>query len=129
MFKFCKEMLLNTFYTVEKTEIQERLTVVSVQINRKHAVFAGHFPGQAVVPGVFSLQMLKECLENLIQKKLQYAELISCKFSQAIVPAENQTLEFEYNYEWANEYLLLKASVKESETTKLSLKAKLISDV
>ncbi|GHT68604.1 hypothetical protein AGMMS50239_34010 [Bacteroidia bacterium] len=119
-------MLLNTFYIVEKTEIKEHLTIVSVKINRNHAVFAGHFPEQAVIPGVFSLQMLKECLENLVQQKLQYAELMNCKFSQVIIPAENQILDLEYNYEWENEYLLLKTAVKEGENTKLSLKAKLI---
>jgi 3-hydroxyacyl-[acyl-carrier-protein] dehydratase len=119
-------MLLNSFYSIEKTEIKEHLTVVSVSINCRHAVFDGHFPGQAVVPGVFSLQVLKECLENLIRKKLQYAELIQCKFSQAILPSGNQIIDLEYHTEWQNDYLLVKASVKEGEATKLSLKAKLI---
>jgi 3-hydroxyacyl-[acyl-carrier-protein] dehydratase len=119
-------MLQNTFYDIKKTEIKEQSALISVSINRNHAVFAGHFPGQAVVPGVFSLQMLKECLENWVQRKLQYAELVQCKFAQAIVPAENQILDLEYNTEWQNECLLVKASVKEGGTTKLSLKAKLI---
>jgi 3-hydroxyacyl-[acyl-carrier-protein] dehydratase len=119
-------MLLSTFYSIRKIETKERLIVVSVEINPGHAVFAGHFPGQPVIPGVFSLQMLKECLENLVQKKLQYSELMNCKFSQAIIPSENQILDFEYFYEWENDCLLVKASVKEDENTKLSLKAKLI---
>jgi 3-hydroxyacyl-[acyl-carrier-protein] dehydratase len=119
-------MLLNTFYSIQKIETKEHLTVVSVKINPNHAVFAGHFPEHAVIPGAFSLQMLKECLENLIHSKLQYAELINCKFSQVIVPSENQILDFEYFYEWENGCLLVKASVKEGENTKLSLKAKLI---
>jgi 3-hydroxyacyl-[acyl-carrier-protein] dehydratase len=119
-------MLLNTFYSIQKIETTEHLTVVSVKINPNHAVFAGHFPEQAVIPGAFSLQMLKECLENLVQSKLQYVELMHCKFSQVIVPSENQILDCEYFYEWENDCLLVKASVREGDNTKLSLKAKLI---
>jgi 3-hydroxyacyl-[acyl-carrier-protein] dehydratase len=118
-------VLQKHFYNITETQRDGNTASVKVAINPHHGVFAGHFPQQAVVPGVFSLQMLKECLEMLIGSRLQYTELINCKFSQAILPSEGQILNLQFDYIVENENVSLKAAVKENDSVKLSLKAKL----
>jgi 3-hydroxyacyl-[acyl-carrier-protein] dehydratase len=49
----------------------------SFLLNPKHAIFAGHFPGQPVVPGVCMLQIIKEGLEQALDKKLVYKQILT----------------------------------------------------
>jgi 3-hydroxymyristoyl/3-hydroxydecanoyl-(acyl carrier protein) dehydratase len=56
-------MLLNSFYTLEAApETTPTRVQATIRLNPDHAIFAGHFPGQPVVPGVCMLQIIKELL-------------------------------------------------------------------
>jgi len=76
-------MLLDHFYTILSTT-----WTIQVELNSEHTVYQGHFPGHPVVPGVCLLQLMKECVENIRQQKLQYTQVSSCKFLSAINPIE-----------------------------------------
>ena len=51
-------------------------------------VFAGHFPNQPLVPGVFQLEMARLGAEWLIGEQLGISEISRAKFLRPIVPAE-----------------------------------------
>jgi 3-hydroxyacyl-[acyl-carrier-protein] dehydratase len=51
-------------------------------------VFAGHFPNQPLVPGVFQLEMARLGAEWLIGEQLGVREISKAKFLRPIVPAE-----------------------------------------
>jgi len=59
-----------------------------IKLNPDHIVYSGHFPGQPVLPGVCTLQIIKECAQQLVNKKLQYARIALCKFLRFIDPAQ-----------------------------------------
>jgi len=82
-------MLLDHFYTILSSELSDSTTwTIQVELNSEHTVYQGHFPGHPVVPGVCLLQLMKECVENIRQQKLQYTQVSSCKFLSAINPIE-----------------------------------------
>lgn len=90
--------LLPDFYTLTHTEpAGETGWAVRVVLNPLHPLYSGHFPQQPVVPGVCLLQMMKECLEKIYRKPLQYRQIASCKFLSAINPNETPELTFAFS--------------------------------
>jgi 3-hydroxyacyl-[acyl-carrier-protein] dehydratase len=51
-------------------------------------VFAGHFPKQPLVPGVFQLEMARMGAEWLLGKQFGVREISKAKFLRPIVPTE-----------------------------------------
>jgi len=65
-------MLLDNFYTILSSESSDStIWTIQVKLNPGHPVYQGHFPGHPVVPGVCLLQLIKECVEDIRQQKLQ----------------------------------------------------------
>lgn len=116
-------MLLSDFFTIEDFSENNGSGTVSVKINPEHDVFAGHFPDRPVVPGVFTLQMIKECMEVVLNRKLRYLELLNCKFSNVILPDEVSFLRIEYAVKETEETFRLDVTVKSDDMTCMILKA------
>lgn len=81
-------MLNNSFFHIVDTTSEGDNHHFQVSINAEHSIFEGHFPGQPVVPGVFSLQMIKECLEMAVKKRVCFNIISTCKFYSLIVPSD-----------------------------------------
>ncbi len=64
----------------------------NVSVNEQHAVFAGHFPSQPVVPGVCTLAMIKECVSKVVSRPVRFSYIKECKFLSAILPGEHSDL-------------------------------------
>ena len=82
-------LLKKHFYTVESTSTESNSHKVVVKINAKHSIFNGHFTPQPVVPGVCTIQMVKECLSDLLGKSIRYNSIPMCKFISSIIPSED----------------------------------------
>src|SRR5690606_28497293 len=85
-------MLLNNFYTVLRSAIQDQERTVFITIHPDHPVFEGHFPGQPVVPGVCMVQIVKELLEQQQGKNLFLRVSSQMKFLQLLTPSEKDEL-------------------------------------
>lgn len=64
--------------------------------------FAGHFPGEPVMPGVLQIEALAQtgavailCQENFKGKTAYFAAINSAKFKNKVVPGDVLTLEVE----------------------------------
>jgi len=117
-------MLKDNFFIIKQIEENGNTCRFMVSIYPEHEVFKGHFPQHPVVPGVFALQMIKECLEWVRNKRYRYCELVNCKFSRPIYPEQNKDLLIESDFDCADS-LLLKASVQSKDTVHITLVAKL----
>ena len=51
-------------------------------------VFAGHFPGRPLLPGVFQLEMARFAAESLLNRPFTVCEIIKAKFLRPILPGE-----------------------------------------
>jgi 3-hydroxymyristoyl/3-hydroxydecanoyl-(acyl carrier protein) dehydratase len=51
-------------------------------------LFAGHFPKQPLLPGVFQLEMARLGAEWLLGQRLRVREISKAKFLRPIIPAE-----------------------------------------
>ncbi len=50
--------------------------------------FAGHFPGDPILPGIAQLHMVTECIERVLQQKLLLQDLARVKFKKLIRPGD-----------------------------------------
>lgn len=115
--------LLKDFYNVEEFATTENGYEFKIILSQNHKIYEGHFPSQPVVPGVCSVQILKECAEKVLSAPLRIKTIESCKFSAMIVPSINSKLTAKLTISEAENAYKLRASITAAETTFLSLKA------
>ena len=92
-------MELKSIYEVKSIRVLDREISVRIAFNKDHMVFKGHFPGNPVVPGVVQVQVLKDLLENVLEKKVFLNRTKSIKFLNVISPLEVGEVQFEIVYE------------------------------
>lgn len=83
-------MLKENFFTIDNFKINGFEIGGTFLIDESHTIFNGHFPGQPVVPGVCMLQMIKEMLQMVIDKKLVLVKASEMKFLAIIDPLKNK---------------------------------------
>lgn len=116
-------MLLKDFYRICSTETADNITWnICLELNANHPIYKGHFPEAPVLPGVATLQIIKECAEEITQSTLQYTQIGSCKFLSAIDPTQNASLQITLTLKEAEEnkrQLLAEGTVAENCFIKL----------
>jgi 3-hydroxyacyl-[acyl-carrier-protein] dehydratase len=81
-------MLLNSFFKI--TDIQQgEKYIISIELNPKHEVYKGHFPGNPIAPGVCLTQMVKETVEHITKKNLRMVTGDNLKFMAILNPEVN----------------------------------------
>lgn len=90
-------MLLNKLYvlsSLELSEEQEKITAY-ILLNREHPVFEGHFPGNPILPGVCTVQIIRELLENSLAKELLLTRAGNIKYLGFINPVTTSEIRFD----------------------------------
>lgn len=112
-------MLRNNFYHVQKVQANEQHVEGELHFDAAHDIFKGHFPHQPVVPGVCSLQIIKELLEEQLGVSLQLSSAPQVKFLQLLTPELSPTYLLKWEEQEAG--ISLNASFKiEKEVFKFS---------
>ena len=91
-------MLKDDFFSITTLDIGSDVIKATLQLNEKHEIFDGHFPGQPVVPGVCMMQMVKEVVETAVGKKMLLAKAIELKFLIVIDPNQSSILKLQLKY-------------------------------
>ena len=119
-------MLIKDFYTIHSFNKSENSLFAEIRLNPAHEVYKGHFPQQAVVPGVIQLQIIKELLEKGLSANLMIKEVIVAKYLNMIAPEENPVLDIniEYRLNETGDYLI-NATISKDDIIFTKLKAKL----
>lgn len=91
-------MLSGDFFYITSLEKLDGKVNVMLEINAAHKIFEGHFPGQPVVPGVCMMQIVKEVLEEALDKATRLISADNLKFLSIIDPFENNMINVELKY-------------------------------
>jgi len=89
---------MEEIYTIQELNEQDSSLLARIIINAEHPVFEGHFPQQAVLPGVIQIGMIKTVLSNYFTKSYRLANIKNAKYLAMILPDENQNLVLEVKY-------------------------------
>ena len=104
-------MLLDDFYKVETLKVLDENSIeLTIQLNKDHEIFKGHFPNYPVTPGVAMLQIIKNGLENFLSQQLQLQSSSNIKFLNLVNPNEEKILLFKIDYTQEGELLKVKNS-------------------
>ncbi|MBN2275255.1 MAG: hypothetical protein JXR41_12270 [Bacteroidales bacterium] len=108
-----KQQFLNDLYAIEN--IQEdsvnQVLIMRVKLNSSHEIFKGHFPGNPILPGVCTIQIVKELLSHHLKKNLMLKNAGTIKYIAFISPESNPVIDIELR-------------LKDTEDELLSCKAK-----
>jgi 3-hydroxyacyl-[acyl-carrier-protein] dehydratase len=91
-----EQIFLNDLYTIRSThsESVNKLTV-QVSINREHLIFTGHFPGNPILPGVATIQILKELISAHLGCSVRLVRAGNIKYLFFINPEKHSLVDFE----------------------------------
>ena len=70
---------------------------LTVRFNVEHPIFAGHFPGQPVVPGACLVQISEELLSQKLDRPVQLTGIRNLKFRRVITPDMNISFNLNVN--------------------------------
>lgn len=116
-------MLLQDFYTLDRIdELTNGNYSAIITLNKDHAIFKGHFPGNPVTPGVCMMQIIKEITESILKVTLTMVSTSNVKFMALINPEINSELVLDLEIV-ANDVTTIKVknTTKFGETTALKL--------
>lgn len=104
-------MNLKNFYTIQARKLIDKDTLsVTLQINKEHEVFTGHFPTHPVVPGVAMLQIIKELTEGHHNTALFMQSANRVKFLNLVNPFQKEQLVFQLTFQLEESALKVKNS-------------------
>lgn len=98
-------MLRNNLYTLQLMEsATDGSTIRSeIKLNSRHPIFEGHFPGNPILPGVCTVQIIRELLELSIRKSLKMIRAGSIKYLGFVNPEIMPILEFRFQLKYAED--------------------------
>jgi 3-hydroxyacyl-[acyl-carrier-protein] dehydratase len=91
-------MLLGNFFDIKEITCSESSINCRIALNIEHPIYAGHFPQQAVVPGVCMMQILTELTSVALKNELALKNASQAKFLIPIIPKENLGLDVKIKY-------------------------------
>lgn len=93
-------MLLKNFYNIQSSESFDTNSFeTTIDLQKEHPIFKGHFPNFPVTPGVAMLQIIKELTEKQLQHPLFLKAASNVKFLSLVDPNENSILNFSMTLE------------------------------
>jgi 3-hydroxyacyl-[acyl-carrier-protein] dehydratase len=111
-------MTASEIYQITSFQSIETNIEATITFNEKHPVFAGHFPGNPIVPGVVQVQIIKELMERKTGNKLVLIQGKNIKFLSIISPVENPMVEVRIEFNSNNENLIpAQATIRSGDST------------
>ena len=104
-------MLKDSLYILHDCATKEGIITATISINADHDVFIGHFPGRPILPGVCSLQIVKEILEGSLGQSLSLDNASNLKFLEIIDPNVIGKLTVNISYDDKEGLLIVKSTI------------------
>lgn len=97
-------MLLEDFYTLlDLKQVDTQKYDAVIRLNKHHLIFKGHFPDQPVTPGVCMMQIIKELVEQVLERSLFMYKSSNVKFTALINPEVHPDLRLEIDISGSDE--------------------------
>ena len=120
---------LDSLYTIESTGRDNSCdkAIIRILLNPLHEIFRGHFPGNPILPGACTVQILKELVEYVSGKDLMISDAGTIKYISFINPEEFRLLDIDLQLkEIERGRLFCNASVYSGEKTFCSFRGTFI---
>ena len=90
-------MLLNKLYKTRSLDANADGSgfTAEIELDPNHPLFEGHFPGNPILPGVCTVQIIRELLEQSVQKSLRMTKAGNIKYLGFVNPVTMPLLTFQ----------------------------------
>jgi 3-hydroxyacyl-[acyl-carrier-protein] dehydratase len=92
-------MLIRDLYTYKIEDHSGQVIKALIAINEKSTIYEGHFPLQAITPGVCQVLMIKEILERELGTALLLSGAKNIKFTAVHEPGKAKEINARISYE------------------------------
>ncbi len=116
-------MLIKELYSIQSFTETDGSVEAVVKLNKDHEVFKGHFPGNPIMPGVCTIQLVKELTEKALGKPLFLSVVSNVKFMAIINPEQNESIQVVLNISEEEGAVKVKNTVSYDDTLALKLSA------
>jgi len=116
-------MLIQDLYTIQAFSYTDNVVEATVNLNKDHAIFKGHFPGNPVMPGVCTMQIIKELLEKALQESLVLVQSTNIKFMTIINPEVSPILSLSLQVSTKDAKYVIKNTTRFNGSEALKLNA------
>ena len=90
-------MLQDNLYQLLSYNLSEpgdRITA-TIRLNKEHPVFQGHFPGNPILPGVCTIQIIKDLIDRGMGAKYMLTKAGNVKYLGFVNPVANPEMLFD----------------------------------
>lgn len=67
-----------------------------LRLNGVHPIFAVHFPGQPITPGVCLVKLIGELMERKTGRRLELEKIVNLKFVHPLMPEDTHLLTVDF---------------------------------
>jgi 3-hydroxyacyl-[acyl-carrier-protein] dehydratase len=122
-------MLKEDFFKVLELVVEGNKVTSKIEINEKHAIFDGHFPGIPIVPGVCQIQIVNEIASEVLQQPLILKQARNIKFTNVIDPTKNRVIDVDLQIENKEEAFSVNALLFSGDSIFLKFKGLFVSEL
>lgn len=117
-------MLLNDFFTYRIIEKSDDEIIATINLNKDHGIYAGHFPGMPVTPGICQVQMIQEVLKDTFSSAYSLRSARDIKFLNFINPKEVNSFDLDLTISKGDhDALTVKALMHKGEVNYLKMRS------
>ena len=117
-------MFQDDLFTILSEEKTDHMADIAIRINSGHPIFSGHFPGDAITPGVCIVQMAVDLFSHLMREEYRLLRAKNVKFLRLIRPDEHETVRYHLSWEAAGDAMFSVKAVVDNDKasfTKMSI--------
>ncbi len=97
-----------------------------VRLKSNCDVYQGHFPGQPICPGVYNIQLVRECAERLTRRSLRIHSIQRCRLIALLTPIPDRELIVCIQLAPLDEGYACQATISDVQQTYVEFKGKLV---
>lgn len=120
-------MLVKNYYTLLSQKQQDDGSFeTQIQLQKDCEVYQGHFPEKPVCPGVCNIQMVLECAEQALQKRVRLTYLQQVKMLTLLNPTDYEKVTVRLVFkDQTEETVRLMGTIESDQKVHLELTAEL----
>lgn len=86
--------LLDSLYSIVDEVVSEVEHSYTIKLNPEHFIYAAHFPGEPITPGVCIMQIAQELLQLHVGHPIEISSVKNIKFLHIISPLETPVVSY-----------------------------------
>ena len=90
----------------------------TLSFNPAHPIFAAHFPGRPMLPGVCSVEIIRELLSSMLGGSCRITDIKNLKFTEIIIPHPELRCLFDIAVALEGDAGVVKATITSEDASK-----------